>query len=314
MPLVETENTENLTENQNPIELEIKPVKPKRQMTEAQLENLKRAREAKALKKQQASATTGVEGGRPPNITLEVTDSKAESKEDSKAVKQLNKNIEKAEKLNKKLISKPIKQNKKLIPKNIKADMQQQFRNQEISAAKELEFKTKVKQEVQKEITRMKVEEAKNKRIQIELEKQAFLEKQKEEELQKQNEEGEEVEEEVEEEEHEVEEEEEEPEVEEEEEQINNEEEQINEEEEEEDNMSNQSTQPPSPPPSPPPVKKVVVTIPDNLKPRRIINQKPPPVLRQNVKNVEPEYASIYQRKNPRRDYGNPFLNRLFNQ
>ena len=58
MPSVETENTENLTENvtenQNPIELEIKPVKPKRQMTEAQLENLKKAREAKALKRQQA--------------------------------------------------------------------------------------------------------------------------------------------------------------------------------------------------------------------------------------------------------------------
>ena len=51
MPLVKT--TEN-TDNQNPIELEIKPVKQKRQMSQAQLDNLKKAREIKALKRQQS--------------------------------------------------------------------------------------------------------------------------------------------------------------------------------------------------------------------------------------------------------------------
>ena len=71
MPLVKTtENTENLIENQNPIELEIKPVKPKRQMTEAQLENLKRAREIKALKRQQSleKPTNGLEQQTPTVI------------------------------------------------------------------------------------------------------------------------------------------------------------------------------------------------------------------------------------------------------
>ena len=49
-----TENTDNLIENQNPIELEIKPVKQKRKMSQAQLDNLKKAREIKALKRQQS--------------------------------------------------------------------------------------------------------------------------------------------------------------------------------------------------------------------------------------------------------------------
>ena len=66
---------------------------------------------------------------------------------------------------------------------------------------------------------------------------------------------------------------------------------------------------PQSAPPSPsPPQTSLKKHLPDNLKPRRII--KPPT----NTRNVEHEFASIYQRKNPRRDYGNQFLNRLFNQ
>ena len=52
--------------------------------------------------------------------------------------------------------------------------MDQQFRNQEISAAKELEFKSKVSQAVQIEIRKMKLAEAKEeaikKRAQIEAE------------------------------------------------------------------------------------------------------------------------------------------------
>ena len=291
MPLVKTtENTENLIENQNPIELEIKPVKPKRQMTEAQLENLKRAREIKALKRQQSleKPTNGLE----PQTPIVIKEENPINNQESKAVKQLNKNIVKAEKLNKKLISKPIKPvNRKLIPKNIKADMEQQFRNQEISAAKELEFKSKVSQAVQIEIRKMKLAEAKEEAIKKRAQIEAEI-------AQKEEYEADEEEFEYEEEE-EAEEEEEEDEAEPAYDVGNQEEEEEEEQEEIEED-----------PPSPEPIRKITPkSLPDNLKPRRVMTQRPP-----EIKNKDHNFAQVYQRKNPRRDYGNYFLNQLFNQ
>ena len=261
--------------NENPIQLEITPKqKPKRVYTEEQkkalCERLALAREMKKKKREEAKSEAPINNSDPEPID-----------------KPLAKKIDKVKRIQKTIVSQPVKQPRRSLPNETKVSMDAQRRNQEIEAAKKLEFESKVAQQVAIEIRKLKQQEALLKKKEEEEEKRV---------QQKENNEPEEEEYEAEpEEEYEAE-----PE----------------EEYEDEPEEEYEPTPPASPTPPPPPVmkrqkevqfKKSVPTVQPS-----IVSKPVPSRVKQQV--YENPLSNIYQRKNPRREYNDPFLNKLFNQ
>ena len=297
-------------DNENPIQLEVteKP-KPKRVYTEEQkkalCDRLAIAREMKKKKREESQGISKVEGSFDPINDI------AEPKQNTKT--SLEKKIDKVKRIQKTIVSKPVTTSRRSLPKETKVSMDAQKRNQEIEEARKLEFESKVAQQVAIEIKKLKQHEALLKK-QEEEEKRIQDEEQKriQEEYAKQQMENNEPEEEEYEEEEGVYEEEE-GEHEEEEGEYEYEEEEMPQYTEEQ----TEPTPPPSPiPPPPAPVMKRQKEVQFNYPKPQVVSKPVPIPPTSRVK--QPVYAnplaSIYQRKNPRREYNDPFLNKLFNQ
>ena len=134
--------------NENPIQLEITPKqKPKRVYTEEQkkalCERLALAREMKKKKREEAKSEAPINNSDPEPID-----------------KPLAKKIDKVKRIQKTIVSQPVKQPRRSLPNETKVSMDAQRRNQEIEAAKKLEFESKVAQQVAIEIRKLKQQEA----------------------------------------------------------------------------------------------------------------------------------------------------------
>lgn len=157
MPLVKDENPIDPVLGGPPLSAP----KPKRVMSEAQLENLRKAREAKAAKRNQ--------------VTLEIKPIETPKTEGEKV---LESKVKKSEKIQKKIMSTPVKPPpKKTLTPQVKQQMAQQSKNIEIEQAKKFEFESKVRQEVQKELAKIKREalEKQNKELlKLKLDEEAY--------------------------------------------------------------------------------------------------------------------------------------------
>lgn len=146
------------------------PVKKKRVMSEAQLDNLRKAREAKAAKKGGGVAEVDTDATpQPPSLTKPPPAAPAKAKPPSdkakpsprqpaapKAVDFVDAKIEKAKAITKKVMSQPIKKAPKQTSVDEKALKENQRRKREAEEREKLAFDAKVAAAVKREVMRQK--------------------------------------------------------------------------------------------------------------------------------------------------------------
>ena len=161
--------TEGMPDIPAPIVVEVvdpPPPKKKRVMSEAQLNNLKKAREARAAKRaapteEEPQVETNVvvaneETPQPPSLTKPPPAAPAKAKQPKAKVDFVEAKIEKAKAITKKVQSTPIKKGAKQTSVDEKAMKEQQRRIKEAEEKKRVDFDMKVAAAVRREMLKQK--------------------------------------------------------------------------------------------------------------------------------------------------------------